>query len=230
MHAIHCHLHVFLLFKAILVRDSLRYHYPSFFTRGGISTRGGGAMASSTAAAAAAPAVAGPAVSQQAGASALAVAPPFFMDGLRTIAGSQEFQPWSFNNTCLKYCRYLGKQTLDVAHAFDFDLRCTYRIGVMDHAKSGAWFSFTSPSVQGQMQEWSPAQFLSRFPRAAPCVMRRKWCQAKHKRWHHVCFCCSCCCCWCLCPIPQPSSYPEPPSRRQTRGEAFQFKGVKMFN
>ena len=110
------------------------------------------------------------------------------MDGLRTIAGSQEFQPWSFNNTCLKYCRYLGKQTLDVAHAFDFDLRCTYRIGVMDHAKSGAWFSFTSPSVQGQMQEWSPVQFLSRFPRAAPCVMRRKWCQAKHKRWHHVCF------------------------------------------
>ena len=116
----------------------------------------------------AAPAAAAPAVPAVAGEPAPDAAevqgPPFTAESLSIIARSQDFhQPWQLNNTCIKYCRHLSAQHIGDRYVADFDLRKSYYIGVVDHDKAGPEFSLDTPAVAGQLQKWSPAQFLCKL-------------------------------------------------------------------
>ena len=112
---------------------------------------------------AAAPAV--PAVAGEPASDAAAVpGPPFTVESLTIIARSQDFhQLWQLNETCINYCRHLSAQHIGDRYVADFDLRKSYNIGVVDHDKKGPGFSFDTPAVSGQLQEWSPAQFLCKL-------------------------------------------------------------------
>ena len=90
----------------------------------------------------------------------------FTWDELVEIAQRSPLQAWSLNSQALKFVRWMCEQPPGVIKGngiLPLPLEHLVLIGKIEHAAKGPGFSFDSPAVAGQFEDWSAAQFITQL-------------------------------------------------------------------
>ena len=96
----------------------------------------------------------------------------YAMDEIREIADTQSKDPafnktqeFKLNNVALKHMRWMGESRPGVPMqenmTWYLHIEDILQIGLLEHDTKGPGFSFETPTVVGQKQPWSVAQFLA---------------------------------------------------------------------